>query len=874
MLLCFSPLHAQERADTTRAAAGVDQSPTHVDSLDVGYGMEPATHVTGAVTKVRVDRLERGPIVTPERLLQGRIAGVEVLDDNEPGGPLAVRIRGVTSLVGGSNPLYVVDGMPIGVGSDAGLSDGRDPLDFLDPEDIASITVLEDAGAAAIYGINGATGVIVVTTKSGRGEPRLEYRGTVSSSSVTRFPAVLNATQYRAAVARYDAPSLGLLGSASTDWYSQVSGPAFGQEHELSVSGSGAGHAYRLSLGYLRRTGVLQASSTERLSLGLHYDQRLFTDHLTVRLSVRGAQLHDRFTPDGTLQNAARMGPTQPVRDPTSATGYYNWPGNGLASPDNPVELVNLAKTTGTVYRSVGNVRADYRLPPLPGLRIHVNLGYDAASVRSRSLLPGTLHSESVDGIGGELFDAKPHQTNTVFEGYLTYRTPPGFLPGRIHVTGGYSHQQSHTVYPSTHELGLDTTTPVTETFRGVQDSKLNSFFGRVRYELEDRYFVTLSMRHDHNGATRLGGTFPSVSVAWWISREPFMRRRGPLSALKLRASWGRVGDQDFASQVLSSAPGPTVDPNLKLEETTEYDVGLDFGLLGGRVAGSADWYSRTIGNLIATIPVAAGTTPSYLTTNVGRMRNRGLDLSLRAKLLSGSSRVGWTAQFTASRNANEVTSLAAPNGLQVIPTGAVAGASGTSIQVLEAGQPANSFYVCRQYYQNGSPVEGAYLTAGGNRVAGCGYSDRRSYHDPAPSWVLGHTSYFTYEGWELSFTLRAYLGNWIYNNTAAELGNYQALTFGPPSNLSASVLRTGFVAPQYLSDYYVQDGAFLRMDDVGLSYGFTWHSHPMRLYGDVQNAFTVTGYGGADPAAAWGGVDSNLYPPARTVTAGLRAGL
>src|SRR5256886_9933457 len=411
------------------------------------------------------------------------------------------------------------------------------------------------------------------------------------------------------------------------------------------------------------------------------------------------------------------MGPTQPVFDSTTATGYYNWPGNTLQSADNPLQVLNLAKSQGTTYRSVGNVQADYTLPFLAGLKATVNLGYDVAKITQQVFNPSALHGEIKSGQEGYGYRTDPTQLNTVLDAYLNYAAPLNAVPGNIDVTAGYSYAQSHTEFPSltvtglsTDILGINGFPTAQNTSPGspnIQESKLISFFGRLNYNLNDRYLAGVNVRHD--GSSRFGpghawGTFPAVSFGWRISEEPFMQGFKPVSDLKLRASWGKTGNQSFANyiqyvaylycnqqaqvqfgnQFVSTIRPGGVDRDIAWEQTSSYDVGLDYGLVGQRFSGSIDWYNKKTTGLI--------------------------------------------------------------------------------FVVLEPGQPVNSFFVCQQQYQNGKPVEGKYVSLADTIASSCDAASLRAYHDPAPKWILGHSSYLSYRNFDLSFTLRAWLGNYVHH--------------------------------------------------------------------------------------------------------------
>jgi iron complex outermembrane receptor protein len=874
----------------------------------VGYGQQTAGDITGAVKQLATEDFNPGNIVTPQQLIANRIAGVEVVDNNDVGGGMAVRIRGATSINASSDPLYVIDGMPVGSG---GLSAGRDPLNFINPNDIESITVLKDASAAAIYGANAANGVVIITTKSKRAGSvagqgaQLEYSSSFSAASATKLESVLNSAQFRAALtSQNDTVQLNRIGNANTNWFNQILRTGYGQEHNLTVSGASPTSGYRLSFGLYNQKGVVQTLSTQRLSLGFNYDQRMFGDRLDIRTAIKGSRTIDGFDPGGMMGNAAQFAPTQPVFDSTAKTGFYDWPGNPLTATNNPLEIANLSQSQGFTYRSLGNLQADYQLPFIDGLKASVNFGYDLTQITSQFFAPNNLDTQLKNGALGTWFRSNNYQLNTLGEAYLNYSAPLNFIPGKIDATGGYSYSTVHSEFPS---LNLDSLSATAlgfnsiPTFRtstarpgmGVQDSKLISFFGRVNYNLNDRYLIAASLRRDGSSrfaSTNAWGNFPSVSVAWRLSQESFLRDIRALSDLKIRAAWATTGNQSFQDYLqyttftLGDAQSavqfgnsfvPTlrpsaVNPDIKWESTASWNVGADFGFFNQRISGSIDWYVKKTSDLIFSTPIVAGTNMSnFLTQNIGSMRNTGIELSLSAQIMRGDRHsLGWTADFTASHNSNTLTSISASGAYQIL-VGGIQGGVGQTIEVLQAGRPINSFYVYQQKYANGKPLEGQYVDQNNDGVINS--ADLRPFHDPAPKWIFGHTSNFTFENFDLSFTVRAWLGNYVYNNVASANGYYARFTDGQyPVNLDASVLTTGFLTTQKFSDYYVQDGSFLRMDNIALGYTFRYRGSQLRLFASVQNVFTITGYKGVDPTAGLNGIDNNLFPRSRTVTGGL----
>lgn len=875
----------------------------------VGYGQKRAGDVTGAVSQIGSEEFNKGTIVSPEQLIEDKVAGVQVVDNNEPGGGLSIRVRGQASVNAGSEPLYVVDGVPLGTGSGGGLTVGRDPLNFINPNDIGTITVLKDAAATAIYGANASNGVVLITSKTGQGATRVEYSGSMSAASVTRVPSMLDATQFRTAVTAYAPANTGLLLNANTNWFDLVDRTAMGQQHDVRLSGAGASSNYNLSVGYLNQDGILQGTKAERVSLGLNYDQRVYNDRLDLHATLKGTRSIDQFTPNGVLYNAAQMGPTQPVYDGTSVTGYYNWPGNLLTSADNPLEVLNLSSDRATTYRSVGSVQAKYdfsSVPTLQGLTGTVNLGYDVTQADRVTFYPNNIHYTTKNGVDGSYYRTTPSQLNSLLDAYVDYAPAVPVGPGNLDVTAGYSYSQSHAdnegilvqqfASNALGPNGIPSTGTLAPNLPDIEESKLISFFGRAGYNINDRYLLSASLRRD--GSSRFGpsnqwGNFPGVSFGWRLSREPFLSGISALSDLRLRVSWGKTGNQaignyqqhvtyqpcnaqaqvQFGTSFVCPSRPSSVDPNIKWESTGTWDVGLDYGISNGRFDGAIDWYTKHTDDLLFNVPTPAGTNFSnFVTKNIGSLKNTGFELDLNARVLNGGpDGLNWTASINAAHNKNELLSInPGAVGAQVIQVGGVSGGVGTTIQVLEPGKPINSFYVCQQQYQNGKPVEGKFVSLADTVASACDAQSLRAFHDPWPHWMLGFSSTMSYRRFDLSFTLRAWLGNYVYNNVASNLGTYQELTRGAPYNLNSSVLQTGFMSPQYLSDYYVESGSFLRMDNIRLGYTFPWRTQQLRLFVNVQNAFTITGYSGVDPTAGLNGIDNNIYPRSRIVTSGL----
>lgn len=893
----------------------------------IGYGERRVRDVTGSVDAVAAEEFNTGRIVSPDQLIQGKVAGVQVVSSGEPGGSSSIRIRGGTSVNASNEPLFVVDGVPLAPGG--GLSAGRSPLNFINPDDIARVTVLKDAASTAIYGSRGANGVIIVETKTGTARgPQFTYASSVSTSRVTREPDLLDAGSFRQVVAQRAPERVRFLGTANTDWRDAVQRDAAGQEHSVAVAGSGQTMNYRFSLNYLDQAGVLRGSETERTSGALNYNHRLFGNRLNLRVNLRGARTSDLFTPGGVLGSATAFDPTQPVQTPA---GFFEQTSFPLA-PNNPAAELALAQEEGKTYRSVGSVEAQYRMPFLEALTGTLRLGYDVASSERRGFFPSTLQSQIENRTSceredndppcptGTLTRSTPTETTGLIDLFGNYNSRVGGN-GNLEATAGYSFEETRGDRPFFSARGLSTDllgpngVPTAEenvSRIDVDESRLASFFGRVNYTHLDRYLATLSIRRD--GSSRFGldnqwGTFPAAALGWRVSEESFLRDVPWLSELKLRASWGINGNQaignylyiptyqfsdafsrvQFGNEFVTTLRPSAVDPNIKWEETTSYNVGFDYGLLDDRLTGSVEYYIKDTDDLLFRVPVAAGTQVSnFITTNIGSVRNRGFEASINARVLEGTRGLTWEASLNASTNRNRLLSINPfSGGSEQIQVGGIAGGVGSNIQVLQPGAAVNSFFVYRHKRDaNGAPV---YQDMNNDKTIndldlyedlnGDGKitdEDRSVYKNPAPSWILGHTSRFGFRNVDLSTTVRAYMGNYVYNNLASSQGYYNLLKgAGGLTNLHSSVLENNFVEPQYFSDVYVEDASFLRMDNLTVGYTVPRFRgvQQMRVFGTVQNVFTLTGYSGVDPEAGLNGIDLTIYPRSRTFTAGVNIG-
>ncbi|MEM8964884.1 MAG: TonB-dependent receptor [Bacteroidota bacterium] len=891
----------------------------------VGYGEQEAGDVTGVVTAVDAEEFNRGAIVSPDQLITGKVAGVQITPNTgAPGGQSSIRIRGGTSINASNEPLYVIDGVPIDNAphDPGGFSKGKNPLNFLNPNDIESFTVLKDASAAAIYGSRGANGVIIITTKKGNagGEGSISYDTWYSIANPVNQVDVLTASEFRSVVNEQASDRSDRLLNANTDWQDQILQSAVGQNHALSFSGGSENVGYRASIGYLNQEGIIKTSETERVSLSFNYNHSMLNDQLKVNANIKGSRTEDRFSPDEAIGNAVSFAPTQPIFDASSPWGgYWEWPED--LGTKNPVSELMQTQDFGQNLRSIGNIEFDYKLP-LPGLSARLNLGYDVASGERRRFLPSTLRSQY--STQGEIRTENFTRSSSLLEAYLNYSRDLQSILSTLDVTGGYSYQNFNSAFPgflatelSTNILGSANPAPAGESqvFNSILENRLISFFGRANLSVQDKYLLTVTVRRD--GSSRFGpsnrwGTFPSAAIGWRLIEEDFLVGLNSIfTDLKLRAGWGITGNQEigdylylqtytfgdsraqipFGDRFITTLRPNGADPNLKWEETESLNIGLDYGMFNGRLSGSIEYYRKTTEDLLFEITVPSGANlTNRILTNIGSVENEGVELVINGFILDKEN-FSWNVGFNAAFNRNEITSLAGAENPDFLgfPTGGISGGVGNNIQILQVGQPVNSFFIFNHLMQNGVPLaDGVDHNGDGNVNLTDIYentngdeqvndTDKVPFENPAPDVILGFTSQMYMGNFDLSFTLRSNLGNYVYNNVASNFGNYsRVISDIVPANMTSDVLATNFVEPQLFSEYYVENASFLRMDNITLGYSLNQLSEKLniRLYGTAQNLFLITNYSGLDPELGIGGIDNNIYPRARTFIVGLNIGL
>jgi TonB-linked SusC/RagA family outer membrane protein len=877
------------------------------DIVVVGYGEVQKKDATGAVVAISNKDFNKGVLMSPQDLLVGKIAGVSVITNGgAPGSGSQIRIRGGASLTANNDPLIVIDGFPVDATDPGGISN---PLSSLNPNDIETFTVLKDASATAIYGSRASNGVIIITTKKGRsGNVQWNYNGNASVSSAVKFLDVLSANEYRALVNDLEADGTygitptakALLGNANTDWQKEIFRTAFSHDHNISAAGSLKNIPYRVSYGYTDQQGILKTTSMNRHSLNINVNPTLLNGDLKLNLSAKGSYATSNFGDEGAIGNAIAFDPTQPVRDGNDTYGgYFSWLSKGTPQitngNSNPVAMLEQTDNQGTNKRFIGNAQIEYKLPFLKELKAVLNLGLDVSSTEGYNRAPleaGFIHSTGTLTGRNNTYTGK--NQSELLDFYFNYVKELGIH--KFDVTAGYGWQHFYRTRDTRNENEIQTVDPPAT----PSENYLVSFFGRLNYTLNKKYLVTATLRND--GTSRVApenrwGLFPSVALAWRMKDENFLSSVSAISELKLRAGYGVTGQQDVAGQYypylavyrasntlaqyqLGNAFYTTLRPeaydgNIKWEETTTYNVGVDFGVLNDKLSGSIELFQKNTKDLLNNIGIPNGVNFSnFLTTNVGSMENQGIEVSLNYAAFTKPD-FSWTFGLNFTSINSKITKL----NLTDDPTypGVFLGnvGVGANVQNHRVGYPASSYFVYQQVYDaDDMPVEGLYVNRAGdgNPVVG---NDDNKYHfnRPVADYVIGFNSRGTYKNFDFSFSSRLSIGNYLYNNVEAGYAYYNGVyTQQHFRNIPSFVTDAGFRSQQVFSDYYVQNASFFKLDNAAVGYNLTqlpFEKVKARVSLTVQNAFIITKYKGLDPESV-SGIDNNIYPRPRTFLLGL----
>ena len=897
----------------------------------IGYGTVKKSDMTGSVSAVKADQLNKGIVTSPAELLTGKSAGVVVTaGDGAPGSGSTIRIRGGSSLNASNDPLIVIDGLPV---SNDGISGTSNALASINPNDIETFTVLKDASATAIYGSRASNGVIMITTKKGQSSgriPHIDADFTASLSQNAKYVDVLDADGLRNLMAKQfgtDSDAYKNLGNANTNWQKEIFQLAQNYEGNVAVSGKAGNEKftlpYRVALGYLDNNGTLKTSNMKRGTISVNLAPTLLDNHLTVNLNGKGMNMDTRFANTGAITQAVQYDPTRPVYDKDGLNGYSWWNyGKGTFTVDNcntmanqnPVALINDKYDVSNAKRFLGNAQFDYKVHGFEDLRFNLNLGLDYTySNGTVDVAPDTeqsMHSTNqqannhASGYHTNYNQKKLDQTLEMYADYSHIWADKH----NFDVMAGYSWQHFYNesfseTYKADGTPKSDASYYLSNPYIGKGELYLVSFFGRLNYNYDNRYMITATFRAD--GTSRFSnnkwGLFPSVALGWNIKNEGFLKDAQEISTLKLRLSYGQTGQQDlgngyyptlatyvyntnacqyfFGNDVFQPITAKGYNADLKWETTTTWNAGLDFGFIDDRLTASVDVYKRYTKDLLNYTPVAAGANLSnYLDANIGDLENTGVEFELNAIPIQTRD-WSWTLGFNAAWNKTVITRLTTDDerdNYYGVYTGGISGGTGNTIQVHQTGQAPNSFFVYQQVYDEaGKPIEGLYVDR--NKDGKIDVADKYCFHKAAPDWTFGFNTQLSWKALTLAISAHSNVGNYVYNNV---MSNGDLLT-----DLSTnSFINNRYVTAeehnfqnyaQYWSDMYVTDASFLKIDNITLSYRFKLanvadRDMNLNVFGTVQNAACITGYRGIDPEI-FNGIDNNMYPRPRTFILGVK---
>ncbi len=865
--------------------------------VQVGYGSVKKKDATGSVAVLSAKDFNKGSTVTAENLLNGRIAGVTVNTSGAPGSGSEIRIRGGASLNASNDPLIVIDGLPLdnntGTGSTSFLAS-------LNPSTIESISVLKDASATAIYGSRASNGVILITTKKGGKNLAVDYNFQYGSGKVTKTVAVFGADEFRNIVAANNPSLLPKLGNSDTNWQKEIYRRTDFVDNNVSLRGNLFNVVpSRLTVGNTYQEGARLTNSFDRTTAGVALNPTFFKDHLKMRLNANYSNEKNRFA-DAVEGNAISYDPTQPVYDATSIYGgfheYYNTANGQLISqtPRNPVAQLLQTYNIGEYNRIFGNFEVDYKLHFFPAIRAVVNAGFDqgyGVSSRRVGLDAASAGQNNNIPYGTNEYNTS-NKKNKLLDAYLVYNKTFGKTV--FDATAGYSYQKFES---GTYVSGnvMDPNLPTTGV-GGYPQTRFKTpvvligFFGKTNFNYEDKYLLSLTYRRD--GSSRFAkenrfGNFPAVGFAWKVNKD-FFKENKTISDLKLRLGWGVTGQQDlgqdngtvymqnyvtgsgssqytFGSTAIPIAVSTAYNPAIKWEQTSTFNAGIDYGFFKNRITGGVDVFYKNSKDLLVYGPVADGSNFSNAVyQNVGSFTTKGVEFNVNAEVVK-SNNFNWNVNFNATHFDRRITDLI--NNADMLVGGNVAG-TGTQAQVFSQGYAPFSFLLYKQLYDTaGKPIEGAYADLNGDGIINS--KDRYIYKNGDPKVTLGFGSNMNYKNLDFSFTLRSNIGNRVFNAVNASRAQYQQLNTGNAAgNVPTAVLNTGFTTTSnvVLSDLYVENASFLKMDNITLGYSFPkWleGKASLRLFAGCQNVFTITKYSGLDPEVT-GGIDNTIYPRQR----------
>lgn len=867
----------------------------------IGYGQVKKGDITGSLTTLSPDELNKGKQLTAQDALVGKVSGVSVVPGSgAPGDGGTIRIRMGASLSASNDPLIVIDGIPVDNVS----------ISSINPNDIENFTVLKDASATAIYGSRASNGVIIITTKkgttSGSSKPSVNYSSSYSLSEVVKRIDVLSESEFREVFRKLpNAPDNFQLGTASTNWQDEIFRTAFGTDHNLSVTGATKQIPYRLSVGYTNQSGIIKTNNYERINVGLGLSPKFFDKHLSVDLNVKGSIENEHSVSPSIVGTASKFDPTRPIHETYPGNvglGYFMWMNEGVPitqAASNPVADLELGNRLNKTKRSIGNLALNYKIHGLEDIQLNVNMGYDVRRKDNGESMPQyapAMYTSNKNNGTGKVYSKIEDHSNYLLTLYANYNKEFN-EKHTLNVMGGYDWQR---FWYKNNESTDDTFgNKIEESYHKEGELYLLSFYGRLNYTFAQKLLLTATLRAD--ASSRFApdyrwGYFPSVALAYRLNEEAPFKNISALSDLKLRLSYGQTGQQDigsyyqylgtysvsyddsrylFGDDWLNMYRPNGYDPKIKWETTTTYNFGLDYGFLNNRIYGSVDFYTRKTKDLLNTIFVPAGSNfTNRIDTNIGDMKGKGIELGLSAVPVKNKE-WEWTISGNFTWNSSEITKLNTIDSQDSYVKTGSAGGTANYLQVHKIGETPYTFFLLEQAYgEDGKPLDGKYVAPDGSITTS--EADANKYVSGKSSQVpyyYGLSTRLLYKNWDFGMNGHGSFGNYVFNYQSAN-DSFDSMygDQGTSSNILRSTLASGFSQKRIFSDYFLEKGDFFKLDNITLGYSFhkLWDSRSsLRLAFSVQNVFAITNYSGIDPEI-YSGIDRNMYQRPRVYSLSL----
>ena len=887
----------------------------------IGYGSMQRKDVTSSITSVKAEDLNVGVVTSPAQMLQGKVPGLTVANTSDPNGSASISLRGASSLRAGEamEPYYVIDGVP-------GAS-----LSLIAPDDIESIDVLRDASATAIYGSKAANGVIIVTTKKGKkdGHTSVSYSGYVAWDKTMNSLDMMTADQLLDFASKNNidlSPYYDVNNPANTNWQDEVLRTGFSHNHNVSINGGNEKTSYSASINFMDRQGVVRGTSMDRLNARSFVQTKALNNRLELAFSVNASVRNSSTGPTGgngqsVLDAMYYYSPLVPVKNEDGS-----WYGNTQISQNyNPVRMISEDRYDTKEKLLQGTAQATLHI--IDGLDWNLNLSYQNQQYIYSNYNSSKTELPSVASRNGQADRSTLENTRKQMETYLNWNHTFADTH-KVGVMLGYSWEQADNndgfglkVYNfynddlTYHNLGVANNISINDVIsNNLSTLRMISFYGRVNYSYKSKYLLQATVRRDGSsafGVNNRWGTFPSVSAAWRITEEDFMKDQSVFDDLKLRVGYGvsgnSLGFDAFYSRPIYGATGwftyvdangtssqyrilgatRNSNPDLKWETTGMFNIGVDFGFLNNRLTGTIEYYDKRTSDLIFDYAVSTNRYPyGWMTANVGDISNKGVEITINAVPVK-THNFTWSTTLNLSHNKNVVEKLS--NDMYSVEYSDranpdVGGYSSTQVQRIMEGAPLGQFYLYEWagYDENGGSIFNDY-DADGNLIGTTDApsdEDRRPHGSAQPKLTYGWNNDFTWKNWTLTAFFQGVAGNKIFNATRCYYNNVSLVSNG--KNVLAEVAEGQNAhdsRAQAPSDRYLENGSYLRLSTLTLGYNFgklgNWINN-LRLYATCNNVFTITGYKGVDPEISLGGLEPGMdwrnttYPRTRTFMVGV----